>query len=87
MTDNQEIFVTDITEDEGIGTAMIGESLEDTGLHIWLFYGDTQCELAGQGQCADDGLVWSADDFGSPRFCTNHFFPQEQLGYEFVPMA
>lgn len=80
-------FVQDITEDYGFGTAVQDETVEDTGLGIYMKYGSNDyCELKDHGNCSDDGILWQADDMGSPYICTNHFFPQEQLGYEFVEM-
>lgn len=79
-------FVQDITADQGVGIVMIGESVEDTGLGFSLYYGSSSCEMSDLGDCSADGLVWRANDFGSPDFCTHHYFPQEQLGYEFVEM-
>jgi hypothetical protein len=77
-------FVQDITADQGIGIVMQGESVEDTGLHFCLFFGDRgDCENYDHDVSSYNGTLWGADDFGSPRFCMNHAFPQEQLGYEF----
>lgn len=60
--------------------------LEEVSLQINQYYGDREfCELQdADTECSHDGILWGADDFGSPYFCTEHFFPQEQLGYEFV---
>jgi hypothetical protein len=76
-------FVQDITKDYGIGIVMINEPISETGIGFSMYYGTPSCELQGEGECADDGIVWMAQDMGSPDFCTNHYFPQEQTGYEF----
>lgn len=41
------------------------------------------CERWDQGQCSNDDVLW-ADEEKLSYFCTNHFFPPEQNGYEFV---
>ena len=41
------------------------------------------CEHWDQGKCSNDNVLW-ADDEQLSYFCTNHFFPPEQNGYEFV---
>lgn len=80
-------FVANLTDDQGIGIAMRGEPIEDTGLEFCQFYGSyKQCEKLGYGGCSHDGNLWGSNDMGSPLFCTNHAYPQEQLGYEFVEM-
>lgn len=72
---------------QGVGIVMIGESYEDAGLEVLQHYGDNRlCDMHTEGGCADDGILWSGNDMGSPYFCTNHFFPQEQLGYEFIKL-
>jgi hypothetical protein len=81
----QPQFVQDITEDYGI--VMQGETVEDTGLGIYMKYGSNEyCEFREKDNCSDDGILWQGDDMGSPYFCTEHNFPQEQLGYEFVEL-
>lgn len=68
-----------------IGTVVVGDDVEDSGCEVALYYseaGESSCEVA-DGTCSDDGLAWGAHEMGSPTFCTKHYFPQEQLGYEF----
>lgn len=79
-------LVADITEDQQVGVAVIGDSVKDTGIGFSLFYGYASCELADYGNCSEDGLIWRCNDMGSPDICTEHFFPIEQTGYEFVKM-
>lgn len=48
------------------------------------YYGpNSVCEL-GDDTCSEDGILWGIDDRGAPLFCTYHYFPQEQLGYELI---
>lgn len=41
------------------------------------------CERQDTAPCSQDDILW-ADDEQHCYFCTNHFFPPEQNGYEFV---
>lgn len=43
------------------------------------------CERWDQGNCSNDNVLW-ADNEELGYFCTNHFFPPEQNGYEFVEL-
>lgn len=57
----------------------------DNAIDFGYGYGSNElCELHSEGDCSEDGVLWSVMDFGSPSFCTSHYFPQEQLGYEFI---
>lgn len=88
-------YITNITKDFGIGIIPLiengGETREDAlGFHMeygerdYCDFFDTEHE--GRA-CSDDGILWQADDMGAPYFCTNHYFPQEQLGYEFIELG
>lgn len=87
-------LVSNLTQDENIGIAVLFEPTEDTGLEFCHYYGrKQQCEEYGSylndssgGMCSTDGNLWGSNDMGSPLFCTRHTFPMEQLGYEFVDM-
>lgn len=75
---------------EGIG---IDPKIENGGgeydpIPFHYCYGNSDaCDMQEEGNCSNDGILWQADDMGAPYFCTNHYFPQEQLGYEFVEMG
>ncbi len=80
-------LVQNLTEAQGIGQAIIGDSIEDTGCELWQCYGDKRhCEdyTRDKGPCSDDGMLWTANAGGSPFLCTTHMFPPERFGYEFV---
>ncbi len=77
-------FIQSITEDQQVGAVMINGDIEYESCPVELYYDDElQCELRGEGECATDNLDWQSGDFGAPSFCTNHYFPLEQIGYEF----
>lgn len=82
-------LVSNLTEDQDLAIAVIGESAEDTGLEFCQYIGNrASCEnWTMGGDCSRDCLLWGSNDMGSPLFCTAHAFPQEQLGYEFVSMV
>jgi hypothetical protein len=48
------------------------------------YYGDSRLCDFHDDECSHDDILWSIGDMGSPYFCTAHYFPQEQLGYEFI---
>lgn len=72
---------------EGVMTAPAlanGGVDRENAMHFNQYYGASfVCEL-GDENCSEDGVLWGVGDFGSPLFCTTHYFPQEQLGYELI---
>ncbi len=85
MNDTQ--LITNITENQGIAIAVIGERIEDSATEFCQYAGRREnCESFNPAKCSRDGLLWGSNDMGSPYFCTRHAFPQEQLGYEFVKL-
>lgn len=88
---NYPQLVSNLTQDQGLGLAVIGESIADSGMEFCQYYAPAtrvwlQCEKAYANGCSLDGNLWGSNDMGSPLFCTNHAFPQEQLGHEFVEL-
>lgn len=80
-------FVTNITKDFGVAVipqVENGGDDEDQALGFHMEYGDKSLCDFEDDECNDDGILWQADDMGAPYFCTTHYFPQEQLGYEFI---
>lgn len=76
---------------EGIGIIPVVENGgDDPDLSIGFGYcytdGPNPCEYQDEGNCTEDGIVWMADDMNAPCFCHQHYFPQEQLGYEFIEL-
>jgi hypothetical protein len=73
---------------DGILTVPLAENggaSRESASNFAQFYGTPEaCEFYAEGGCSDDNNLWSVHDMGSPYFCTNHYFPQEQLGYEFI---
>lgn len=86
---NQPQFVQSLEKEYGIGITlsdanMDGEDPYEYYLELSQYYGDTsECDFQN-GECDNDGILWQANDFGSPFFCSNHALPQEQLGYQFI---
>lgn len=83
---NMPEFVQLVSEASGVKTAPLQNSEPDleNAVHFGYGYGRPEaCEFMDD-TCADDGILWGVFDFGSPVFCHNHYFPQEQLGYTFV---
>jgi len=81
-------LVSNLTEEQGVGIAIPGESLADSGLEFCLYYGDRQnCEDFDDDHCSHDGLLWGSNDMGSPYFCTRHTYPMSQTGYEFAELT
>jgi len=86
MKDYPEL-VQDLTETQGIGQTIIGDSIEDSGCHLCQSYGNRRfCEDFDDAICSNDGILWHSGDFGAPYICTAHMFPPEKFGYEFVEM-
>jgi len=85
--------VQSLVEEYGIGITLSDDNMDssddpyDYYLGFSQYYGDTsECDFHVSSECDQDGILWRANDFGSPYFCTTHTFPMEQLGYQFITM-
>lgn len=87
----QPQYVQSLADEYGIGLIYAGDvSPDETPDWHWdihQMYGSAdRCELHDE-TCSPDGVLWQTDDMGSPYVCTNHFFPVEDSGCQFLEVA